>query len=85
MANKKVSELDALTPSLGTDEIYVIRGGNPYRMTLAAVNTGGAFVDPPDEADSTGTAGEMAYDNFFFYICTATDVWRRVPISSWTI
>ena len=38
----------------------------------------------PATATSAGTAGSIAYDSSHLYICVATDVWRRVPISTWT-
>lgn len=63
------------------------------------VGTGGtlgtaAFVDritlmrqflaqAPTEATSTGTAGDVAYDNGYLYICVATNTWKRVAIATW--
>lgn len=35
-------------------------------------------------ADSTGTAGDTAYDSSYFYICTATNTWRRIAHDTWT-
>lgn len=37
----------------------------------------------PASASATGTAGTIAYDASYIYICTATDTWKRVAISSW--
>lgn len=42
------------------------------------------WVSAPATASSTGTAGQMAYDSSYLYICTATDTWRRVAHSTWT-
>ncbi len=41
------------------------------------------FVDVPASATATGTAGQLAYDDDYFYVCTATDTWRRIPLSEW--
>lgn len=41
------------------------------------------LVDAPASASSTGTAGQIAYDSSYFYVCTATDTWKRVAIASW--
>lgn len=37
----------------------------------------------PASASATGTAGDIAWDADYIYICTATDTWKRVAISTW--
>lgn len=37
----------------------------------------------PVSASATGRAGQIAYDSGFFYVCIATDTWKRVAIASW--
>jgi len=37
----------------------------------------------PSSASDTGTAGTIAWDADYIYICTATDTWKRVAISTW--
>ena len=37
----------------------------------------------PASASATGTAGQIAYDADYLYVCTATDTWRRVAHSTW--
>ena len=37
----------------------------------------------PASATSTGSAGTIAYDANYVYICIATNTWKRVAISSW--
>lgn len=37
----------------------------------------------PATATSTGSAGQIAYDTNFFYVCVATNTWRRTALSSW--
>jgi len=37
----------------------------------------------PSTATSAGTAGLMAADSSWFYVCTAANTWRRVAIASW--
>lgn len=41
------------------------------------------FVTAPATAASTGTAGTVAYDTDYFYVCTATDTWKRFALSTW--
>lgn len=40
------------------------------------------FVPVPATATSSGTAGQVAADTSFLYICVATNVWRRVAIAA---
>jgi hypothetical protein len=37
----------------------------------------------PASASATGTVGTITYDADYIYICTATDTWKRVAISTW--
>lgn len=37
----------------------------------------------PANATAAGNQGEIAWDASFFYICTATNTWRRVAHASW--
>jgi hypothetical protein len=37
----------------------------------------------PASASATGTVGEIAWDADYIYICTATNTWKRVGISTW--
>ncbi len=37
----------------------------------------------PSSSTDTGVAGSIASDTNYFYVCTATDTWKRVAISSW--
>jgi hypothetical protein len=48
------------------------------------VGAGGVVSTPPSSASDNGTAGEIAYDSNYIYVCVATDTWLRAPIASWT-
>ena len=37
----------------------------------------------PVATGAAGIAGQMAYDSTHFYVCVATNTWRRVAISTW--
>lgn len=39
-------------------------------------------VGVPATATSSGTAGQVAMDTGFLYVCVATNVWRRVAIAA---
>lgn len=37
----------------------------------------------PSSAGDTGTAGQIAWDASYVYVCTATNTWKRVAIATW--
>jgi hypothetical protein len=39
--------------------------------------------DVPATAASPGTAGDIAADSFYLYICISKDTWMRVAIATW--
>jgi hypothetical protein len=45
---------------------------------LGAVQSG-----TPASAAATGTAGQIRWDAGYIYVCTATNTWKRVAISTW--
>lgn len=57
----------------------------PGRITASHIDVTSMslFTTPPATATSTGTAGQMAYDSSYFYLCRALNDWRRIPHSSW--
>ena len=42
-----------------------------------------ASASAPATATSTGTAGTIAYDSGYLYVCVATNSWKRVAIAAW--
>lgn len=54
-----------------------------YNFTVASVVGTIADVTAPTSATSTGTAGQIATDTNYIYVCTETDRWKRVAISTW--
>lgn len=43
----------------------------------------GELVDVPVTATSAGYLGQLAVDTDYFYVCVATNVWKRVALSTW--
>ena len=41
------------------------------------------WVSPPATATSPGTSGQLAQDASYLYLCTATDSWKRVALTTW--
>jgi len=38
----------------------------------------------PAHSTSTGTFGQVAYDNNYFYVCTANNTWMRIVLATWS-
>lgn len=51
--------------------------------TLTAATLIESTAHTPSSASDTGTTGQIAWDASFVYICTATNTWKRVAISTW--
>lgn len=63
-----------------TNAGYMLDVNGTARATqfyLSALNTA------PASASATGTTGEIRIDANYIYICTATNTWKRVAISTW--
>ena len=78
-----------------TEPTTTISGGATYAdvevggVTASSGNFSGSLagklqiqsVTAPANASSTGTAGQIAYDSNYFYVCIATNSWKRVAIN----
>jgi len=52
-------------------------------LLAEGIDTVAIQSDAPATATSAGSAGQIAFDASYFYICVATDTWRRVGIAAW--
>jgi hypothetical protein len=57
------------------------KGAGAFLINNFAVPTRRAAV--PSSATDTGIAGQVAWDASYFYVCTATNTWRRAAVTSW--
>jgi hypothetical protein len=48
------------------------------------IGGGFAFASVPSSATATGTAGQIAYDSTFLYLCVATNTWTRTFTGTWS-
>ncbi len=63
---------NALKGDLQNGNLYVT--GQTFRIATSKT---------PSSATDTGTAGQIAWDANYIYICIATNTWRRVAHSTW--
>jgi hypothetical protein len=70
--------------ALGTLQVATVE--NPGAVLNLGNSTYGVKIatpTPPATAASTGTAGQVAWDADYIYICTATDTWKRATLTTW--
>ena len=71
---------------LGTSDtarLSISSGGN---VTVAAPSSGYGLNIPtgtPASAAASGTAGDVAWDASYIYVCTAANTWKRAALSTW--
>lgn len=83
-----LSQILLQTPDLGstgtTDNGYTTRAIiDNNGLAIAANHINVSTAKTPSSASDTGTAGDIAWDTSFIYVCTATNTWKRVAIATW--
>jgi hypothetical protein len=66
----------------GTDLYFRYGATSQALATKTYVSTSG-WAAVPATSTSTGTAGQRAYDASYFYVCVATNTWRRITLATW--
>lgn len=54
--------------------------------TWALGGSGGltpSWVPVPGSSSASGSAGQMAYDANYLYVCISSGAWRRIPLNDW--
>lgn len=84
--NYSLELLTILTQDGGTYPLQPVPGfgGSIMFPDGTAQSTAYQIVSPPATSTSTGIAGSVAYNESYFYACTATNAWQRVSWDSTT-
>lgn len=88
-ATNFVSSLVSITSALTSSDYLTIdvtsagTGAADLNVYIVIDAAAALIVAAPATATSTGAAGQIAYDSSYFYVCTATNTWRRATLSSW--
>ena len=82
--NQNVLKLQKTT--MQRSAVYVGSGEVPdgYNVQIDPEGDVANIVDAPASATATGTMGQTAYDSNYFYVCIATNTWKRVALSTWS-
>lgn len=71
--------------SILREHAYVVIGGEGNAFLKDDGTTSEVTISSsvPATATDTGTAGQVAFDSGFIYVCVATNTWKRAAISTW--
>jgi len=65
------------------EEANVIARISNRGINLAQGNITLAQSNPPSAANSSGTAGQLAWDSGYVYVCVAANTWKRANLTTW--
>lgn len=87
-ASNYLSSLVSITSALTSSDYLTIDvtsagTGAADLNVYIVVDSASNLASVPATSSSTGVAGTFAYDSSYLYICTATNTWKRVAISTW--
>src|SRR5574343_58955 len=70
--------------TITADRIVLFNGTSGKLVKQASVGISDLlqWVSAPASKTATGVAGQAAYDGNFFYVCTATNTWKRSAIAT---
>ena len=66
-----------------TDLQRVLTNGNTSNLSMTVNSITLTSSTPPATASSTGTAGQIAWNSGYIYVCVATNTWKRAALSTW--
>lgn len=81
--------MPAQFPTIGYvagSEVSLLRRICNNTALLAEAASGGTipvWVTVPASSSAAGTAGQMAYDGNYLYVCVQNATWRRVALNDW--
>jgi hypothetical protein len=72
-----------ITIASGADANISIAPNGTGKVVLSTDVVNIAETKTPASATAAGVTGDIAWDADYIYVCTATDTWKRVAISTW--
>ena len=85
ISNGNIFPGNFLTIGNGSTKLFEVNTSNNVEV-VNSLTIGGALITAtktPASAGAAGIAGEYAWDASYIYVCTATNTWKRVAISTW--
>lgn len=85
-AYKSATNWNSLSSIIVADDLRIyfkLNANSAKNCFVKKTEFDGKFVLPPVSASSSGAAGQLAYDTDYFYVCVATDTWKRILLTVW--
>jgi hypothetical protein len=84
----KLSELPQANSVAASDRVVLVANttGIPKAKTVSISNLTGSMTlsnTVPATASSNGTAGVIARDSNYIYVCVANNTWKRSLLETW--
>lgn len=84
----KIVQTDTASPGtswliwsgVGTTEKFSVTNGGTVTLAGSLIVS---TAQTPANASAAGTAGTVAWDADYIYVCTAANTWKRVAIATW--
>ena len=78
---KRLDELAVTASVSANDKILVLSGGAAKTATVQTIVR--LSNSAPANATSAGTAGAVAYDSGYLYVCVSSNTWVRTALTTW--
>jgi hypothetical protein len=73
------------THARNTLELGITHDPNFLSINILGDHINIATKKTPASGSDTGTAGNIAWDSDYLYVCITTDTWKRVELTSWPL
>lgn len=70
---------------ISTDTQRIFRWATSVYVECGPVGGGLSWGSAPTLPNSTGSAGDLAWDGSYLYLATGTNAWRRVSLPAWDV
>jgi len=67
----------------GSLTVHQIAKTGAYSDLIGVPPVAPALVAVPASSTSAGIVGQVSFDQQYFYVCTNTNTWKRVALSTW--
>ncbi|MDD4374832.1 MAG: hypothetical protein PHG67_13020 [Bacteroidales bacterium] len=78
---------DTLALNQADGKLFGLRINGPVKEVVLLSGSGNMpgsasleLVNPPAGNNDAGTIGQIAFDDDYMYLCTGTNIWKRVPL-----
>jgi hypothetical protein len=83
VAGKLLRSLPDVNTTASNSGDILVYTANVWANTAPSSFVSSLWVTPPATATASGTAGQIAYDSSYVYICVSNSTWVRAALETW--